>query len=54
MFKKKDMDENEHNEIGLLKTLYTDSDYDVISKLKVNNYVIKKQITLLIFYKKIE
>ena len=41
------------NEIGLLRTLYIDNDYDILSKLKINNFEkIKKQYTLLIFYKK--
>jgi hypothetical protein len=41
------------NEIGLLRTLYIDNDYDVVSKLKMNNFDnIKKQYTMLMFYKK--
>jgi hypothetical protein len=40
-------------EIGLLRTLYIDNDYDILSKLKMNNFDnIKKQYTQLIFYKK--
>jgi hypothetical protein len=41
------------NEIGLIRTLYIDNDYDILSKLKMNNFDnIKKQYTQLIFYKK--
>jgi phosphoserine aminotransferase len=41
------------NEIGLIRTLYIDNDYDILSKLKINNFDnIKKQYTQLIFYKK--
>ena len=39
-------------EIGLIRTLYIDNDYDILSKLKINNFDnIKKQYTQLIFYK---
>ena len=41
------------NEIGLLRTLYIDNNYDIVSKMKMNNFDnIKKQYTLLMFYKK--
>jgi len=40
------------NEIGLLRSLYNDNDYDIISKMKINNFEdIKKQYTMLMFYK---
>ncbi len=43
------------NEIGLIRTLYIDNDYDILSKLKINNFDnIKKQYTQLIFYKKFQ
>ena len=42
------------NEIGLLRTLYMDNNYSVLSKLKMNSFNnVKKQYTLLIFYKNI-
>lgn len=42
------------NEIGLLRTLYLDNDYNILSKLKINNFDNKKkQYTLLIFFKNI-
>ena len=41
------------NNLGLIRTLYLDNDYDILSKLKINNFDnIKKQYTLLIFIKK--
>lgn len=41
------------NNIGLIRTLYTDNDYNILSKLKINNFDnIKKQYTLLLFCKK--
>ena len=41
------------NYTTLLRTLYVDNDYEILSKLKINNFDnIKKQYTLLIFLKK--
>jgi hypothetical protein len=41
------------NNIGLIRSLYTDCDYEITSKLKVNTFEnIKKQYTLLCFNKK--
>jgi len=41
------------NEIGLIRSLYTDCDYDITSKLKTGTYNnVKKQYKLLTFYKK--
>ncbi len=41
------------NEIGLIRTLYTDCDYDITSKSKTNIYNnVKKQYKFLTFYKK--
>ena len=48
-----DISKGKGNEIGLIRTLYIDNDYDILSKLKMNNYDnLKKQYTQLIFYKK--
>jgi len=48
-----DMSKGMGNDIGLLRTLYTDNDYNILSKLKINNFDnIKKQYTLLLFCKK--
>jgi len=48
-----DISKGKGNEMGLLRTLYIDNDYDIVSKLKTNNFEnIKKQYTLLMFYKK--
>lgn len=42
------------NEIGLLRSLYLDNDYEILSKLKINNFDnVKKQYTQLIFFLKI-
>ena len=41
------------NTIGLVRSLYTDCDYDITSKLKVNTFNnVKKQYTMLFFNKK--
>jgi hypothetical protein len=41
-----------NNFIGLIRSLYTDSDYEINSKLKVNTFNnLKKQYTLLTFKK---
>ena len=50
----KDISKGKDNEIGLLRTLYLDNDYNILSKLKINNFDNKKkQYTLLIFFKNI-
>lgn len=49
-----DLSKGKDNEIGLLRTLYLDNDYNILSKLKINNFDnVKKQYTLLIFLKNI-
>jgi hypothetical protein len=49
-----DITRGKDNTIGLIRTLYTDCDYEITSKLKVNTFnSIKKQYTLLIFNKKV-
>lgn len=49
-----DISRGKDNTIGLIRTLYTDCDYEINSKLKVNTFnEIKKQYTQLIFNKKI-
>ncbi len=41
------------NEVGLIRTLYTDCNYDITSKSKTGNFEgTKKQYKLLTFYKK--
>ncbi len=41
------------NIIGLIRTLYMDNDYEIVSKLKINTFEgVKKQYTMLMFYKK--
>jgi hypothetical protein len=48
-----DQNRGQYNHIGLMRAVYTDCDYDVVSKLKTNVFnEIKKKYTLLIFYKK--
>jgi len=43
----------QYNHIGLMRAVYTDCDYEILSKLKTNTFDdIKKQYTLLLFYKK--
>ena len=43
------------NTIGLLRTLYLDNDYNILSKMKVNSFDnVRKQYTLLIFLKNIK
>jgi hypothetical protein len=42
------------NDLGLLRSIYLDNDYSILSKLKINNFDNKrKQYTLLIFLKNI-
>ncbi len=49
-----DYSKGRDNEIGLLRSLYLDNDYNILSKLKINNFENKKkQYTLLIFLKNI-
>jgi hypothetical protein len=49
-----DLSKGKDKEIGLLRTLYLDNDYNILSKLKINNFDnVKKQYTLLIFLKNI-
>jgi hypothetical protein len=43
----------QYNHIGLMRAVYTDCDYEILSKLKTNTFDdIKKQYTMLMFYKK--
>jgi hypothetical protein len=39
-----DISKGKGNEIGLLRTLYLDNDYNILSKLKINNFDNKKKI----------
>ncbi len=49
-----DESKGKNNFIGLTRSLYLDSDYEIISKLKVNTFNnIKKQYTMWDFRKKI-
>ena len=42
-----------NNSIGLIRTLYSDCNFEIISKLKVNTFNgVKKQYTQLVFNKK--
>ena len=48
-----DKSRGKDNTIGLVRSLYTDCDYDITSKLKVNTFNnVKKQYTMLFFNKK--
>jgi hypothetical protein len=48
-----DISRGKDNPIGLIRSLYTDCDYEITSKLKVNTFDgIKKQYTMLFFNKK--
>ena len=48
-----DESRGKNNFVSLVRAVYTDSDYEVLSKLKTTTFNdIKKQYTLLMFYKK--
>ena len=48
-----DESRGKNNHVSLIRAVYTDSNYEVLSKLKTTTFDdIKKQYTLLMFYKK--
>lgn len=48
-----DIKKGKNNEIGLIRAIYGDNDYNIMSKLKVNKFNdVKKQYTQLVFNKK--
>ena len=46
-------DNEENNYIALMRAIYNDNNYEILSKLKTHTFEnIKKQYTMLLFYKK--